>query len=227
MCAETACLALRLEGPLQSWGTASQYNRRLTDVLPSRSAVAGMLCAALGLDRGSSEEQAFLKNFSAVRMLAVAVPRSCAGQPLPVRRLEDYHTVQDTATADGKIKKCHITQRQYLLDAAFLVFLGGSKALLDQAAAAVQNPVWGIWLGRKTCIPTTPVFAGIFQTEEEAVLACLPEGLPNSTSCRDAISFADGNDSIADIPLCFASSSRQFSLRRVSLRHGSTDAPEL
>lgn len=60
MCAETACLGMRLEGPLQSWGTSSQYNRRQTDVRPSRSAVTGMLCAALGLYRGSLEESAFL-----------------------------------------------------------------------------------------------------------------------------------------------------------------------
>ena len=111
MCAETACLALRLEGPLQSWGTSSQYNRRRTDLLPSRSAITGMLCAALGLDRGSSGESTFLREMAAVHMLAVAVPR-CAGESvLSVQRLEDYHTVQHTAKADGKLKDCHITQR--------------------------------------------------------------------------------------------------------------------
>ena len=82
MCAETVCLAIRLEGPLQAWGSASQYNRRLTDLLPSRSAVTGMLCAALGLGRGSTEETDFLREMTGVRMLAVAVVRGIAVEPI-------------------------------------------------------------------------------------------------------------------------------------------------
>ena len=185
MCAETVCLAIRLEGPLQAWGSASQYNRRLTDLLPSRSAVTGMLCAALGLGRGSTEETDFLREMTGVRMLAVAVPRRMGGTALPVRRLEDYHTVQDTAKADGGLKDCHITRRQYLLDAAFRVFLSGSRALLEKAGAALQDPVWGLWLGRKSCIPTAPVFAGIFADEQAAIAACVPEGLDGCLRSRD------------------------------------------
>lgn len=224
MCAETVCLAIRLEGPLQAWGSASQYNRRLTDLLPSRSAVTGMLCAALGLGRGSTEETDFLREMTGVRMLAVAVPRRMGGTALPVRRLEDYHTVQDTAKADGGLKDCHITRRQYLLDAAFRVFLSGSRALLEKAGAALQDPVWGLWLGRKSCIPTVPVFAGIFADEQAAIAACVPEGLDGCLRSRDALSFAEGTDSVADMPLSFASSARAFALRRVRLDHGDEDA---
>lgn len=224
MCAETVCLAIRLEGPLQAWGSASQYNRRLTDLLPSRSAVTGMLCAALGLDRGSTEEADFLREMTGVRMLAVAVPRRMGGTAFPVRRLEDYHTVQDTAKADGGLKDCHITRRQYLLDAAFRVFLSGSRALLEKAGAALQDPVWGLWLGRKPCIPTAPVFAGIFADEQAAIAACVPEGLDGCLRSRDALSFAEGTDSVADMPLSFASSARAFALRRVRLDHGDEDA---
>lgn len=224
MCAETACLAIRLEGPLQAWGSASQYNRRLTDVLPSRSGVTGMLCAALGLDRGSPEEGAFLLEMAGVRMLAVAVPRRLGDRGLPVRRLEDYHTVQDTAKADGGFKDCHITRRQYLLDAAFRVFLSGRRPLLEKLGAALQDPVWGLWLGRKSCIPTAPVFAGLFADERTAVAACVPEGLDRCLRSRDALSFAEGTDSVADMPLGFASSARAFALRRVRLDHGGEDA---
>ena len=224
MCAETVCLAIRLEGPLQAWGSASQYNRRLTDLLPSRSAVTGMLCAALGLGRGSTEETDFLREMTGVRMLAVAVTRRMGGTALPVRRLEDYHTVQDTAKADGGLKDCHITRRQYLLDAAFRVFLSGSRALLEKAGAALQDPVWGLWLGRKSCIPTAPVFAGIFADEQAAIAACVPEGLDGCLRSRDALSFAEGTDSVADMPLSFASSARAFALRRVRLDHGDEDA---
>lgn len=232
MCADTACLALRLEGPLQSWGTASQYNRRLTDVLPSRSAVSGMLCAALGLDRGSAEEAAFLRDMTAVHMLAVAVPRRLGGRNLPVQRLEDFHTVLYTVNAKGEDKKgkdkkgkhkedCHLTYRQYLLDAAFRVFLSGERALLEKLGNALRDPVWGLWLGRKACIPTAPVFAGVFPDERTAVTACVPEGLEGCLCSRDAPSFAEGTDSVADTPLCFNSSARAFALRRIRREYGS------
>lgn len=220
MCAETACLGMRLEGPLQSWGTSSQYNRRLTDVLPSRSAVTGMLCAALGLNRGSREETVFLQAMAAVRMLAVAVPRRHGDVSFAVRRLEDFHTVQHTAKADGGFKDCHITRRHYLLDAAFRIFLSGERVLLEKVGAALRDPVWGLWLGRKACIPSAPVFAGIFADERSAVAACVPEGLDGYLCSRDAMSFSEGTDSVADLPLSFASPARTFALRRIRLIHG-------
>lgn len=222
MCAETACLVLQLEGPLQAWGTSSQYNRRMTDALPSRSAVIGLLCAAQGFDRGSSEEKSFLQSMTEVQMMAVAVPRHRKDSKiLHVRRLEDFHTVQNTAIAkDGSLKDCHITRRQYLSDAAFRVFLSGERVLLKKLGDALQNPIWGIWLGRKSCIPTAPVFAGIFPDEKKAVDKCIPDGLDGCLCSRDVPSFLDGTDSIPDVPLCFSSSGRSFALRRIRLEYG-------
>ena len=220
MCSDTSCVALRLEGPLQSWGTASQYNRRMTDILPSRSAVMGMLCAALGLSRGSGEEKTFLHEMASVRMLAVAVPRVLDDRRLQVRRMEDYHTVQATLKASGTFKDCHITRRQFLLDASFRVFLSGGRPLMEKVGAALQDPVWGRWLGRKACIPSAPVFAGLFADERQAIAACIPGGLRECISSRDATSFAEGTDSVADMPLSFDSSDRAFALRRIRFAHG-------
>ena len=112
MLSDIKYLALRLEGPLQSWGFDSQYNRRNTGLMPTKSAIAGMCCAALGYERGDEKEAAFLSEFEGVRMTAIAIPRNGSRKPLVVRRLQDYHTVQNTKTADGKIKNCHITHRQ-------------------------------------------------------------------------------------------------------------------
>lgn len=220
MSAEKACLVLRLEGPLQAWGTSSQYNRRMTDALPSRSAVSGIICAALGMKRGSAEEEAFLHGMTSVHMFAVAVPRHRGDKVLHVRRLEDFHTVQNTARANGgALKDCHITRRQYLLDASFKVFLSGDRALLETMGAALQNPVWGIWLGRKSCIPSAPVFAGIFPDEQIAVTKCIPDGLDGCLCSRDA-PFLEGTDSIPDMPVCFKSTGRSFALRRIRMGYG-------
>ena len=41
-------LLLRLGAPLQSWGSESMYDRRETDMMPTKSGVIGMLAAALG-----------------------------------------------------------------------------------------------------------------------------------------------------------------------------------
>ena len=32
-----------------------------------------------------------------------------------------------------------------------------------------KDPVWGIWLGRKNCIPTTPIYAGLYSDKNEAL----------------------------------------------------------
>ncbi len=216
MSSDRSYLALRLEGPLQSWGFDSQYNRRNTGLMPTRSAIAGMCCAALGHPRGSANEQEFLAAFGSVCMTAIAIPRNGMKRELPVRRLQDYHTVQNTRTAEGKIKDCHITHRQYLADAAFGVLLEGEESLLKQVADALENPVWGVWLGRKACIPTAPVLAGLRSDWDEALrLLVGTRPLESFTRQEEVENFADGRDSLPDVPVSFASERRLFSPRRV------------
>ena len=42
MSAETGYLALVLDGPLQSWGFASRFQRRTTGLHPTKSGVLGL-----------------------------------------------------------------------------------------------------------------------------------------------------------------------------------------
>lgn len=217
MSSDIRFLALRLEGPMQSWGFDSQYNRRNTGLMPTKSAISGMCCAALGLPRGCEAEQEFLSAFKWVKMTAIAIPRcKKSGKSLPVRRLQDYHTVQNTRTADGKTKDCHITHRQYLTDAAFGVVLQGETAYLQKIADALADPVWGVWLGRKTCIPATPVLAGLKETESDALHLLIGDTRPDSFIRQMEIrNFEEGRDSLPDEPVSFASERRLFSPRRV------------
>ena len=226
---ETAYLALRLEGPLQSWGFNSQYNRRNTGLLPTKSAVLGMCCAALGIPRGSEEEKVFLERCVGLRLLTVSIPRSLKfgnkSAELPVRRTSDYHTVQNTKTASGATKDTHLTYRQYLCDASFACLLSGNTELInrlakDEKGQGLENPVWGIWLGRKACIPTAPVFAGVFPSEADALRELLGgKPLIAFTHQREVERFEDGNDSLPDQPVCFAAPDgiRKFAWRRVAL----------
>jgi len=215
MSSEQGYLVLRLSGPLQSWGFDSEHNQRKTALFPTKSAIAGMCCAALGFSRGSAEESGFLEQFRNVRMTAVDLAGNRTG------RLQDFHTVQATMTADGKTKDCHITHRAYLTDAEFAVILEGENPLMERIGAALADPVWGLWLGRKSCIPSAPVFCGLKNSREEALSMAIGEDdLASYAYQEDATSFAEGVDSLQDNAISFDSEKRLFSGRRIRTHHG-------
>lgn len=221
MCPEQH-LALLLDAPLQSWGFASRFQRRTTGLHPTKSALTGLLAAALGVDKHGPDEPRFIAALAQLRCTAVTLPRPdpVSRQPLPVRRLEDYHTVMGTRKASGKIDDGTVqTYRHYLLDARFGVLLTapagwqlpdgrGGEAL----AAALRDPVWGVWFGRKCCLPAAPVLAGgPFATLAEAWRALLraarlPEDtrLEAFTRVEEADSFGTGVDTLNDQPVTFA-----------------------
>lgn len=236
---DTSFLALRLEGPLQSWGFDSQYNRRNTGLMPTKSAIAGMCCAALGYHRGSKFEHEFLTLFGTVQMTAIAIPRTGTKKELPVRRFQDYHTVGGgydpnnpnergsitVSAEDGKPRAKNgqslavLTNRQYLTDASFGVLLEGDTSFLSQVADALINPVWGICLGRKVCIPTAPVLAGLEDDRNKALELLIGEKpIELFTRQEEVENFADGRDSLSDMPVSFATERRLFSPRRVRTR---------
>lgn len=241
MSSDKSFLALRLEGPFQSWGFDSQYNRRSTGLMPTKSAIAGMCCAALGFPRGSSEENEFLASFGSLRMTAIAVPRNVLNKELLVRRFQDFHTVGGgydpkdpsergciTVTAeDGKARTKNgqalavLTHRQYLTDASFAVLIEGKTTLLKQIADALTNPVWGIWLGRKTCIPSAPVFTGLKEKRDDALRLLIGEkSIESFTRQVEVEHFDQGQDMLPDSPISFATEQRLFSPRRVITLQG-------
>lgn len=220
MSADTAYLALYLEAPLQSWGYQSKFDRRTTLSHPTRSGIVGMVCAAMGIDRADS---AALAEFAEVEITVYSF-----GQH---GRLVDFHTVgggwdkRDSSqkrnvvpTADGKTGNTVITRREYLEDARFGVVLCGIRSQLEKIAAALRNPQWGVWLGRKACIPTAPVMQGVFETEADALehlKQCAGgQGAPLRI-CRETASFDVGTDTLMDTPVNFAT--REFIPRRVAV----------
>lgn len=158
MSANDACLALLLDGPMQSWGHASRFERRTTALHPTRSGVLGLIAAAMGIDKHAPDETAQLARLADLRFTTVKLDKT---QGRPIQRLEDYHTVTGIRRASGKVDDDATVQtyRHYLLDARFGVLLEGPAALLDEITAALRNPKWGVWLGRKCCLPATPVLA--------------------------------------------------------------------
>lgn len=169
-------LLLRLEGPLQSWGGRSRWDVRDTQPEPTKSGVVGLLGCALGYERNDRRLE---EELDAGLRFGVRVEQ-------PGRVLRDYQTVTDfLPTAEGTFKHSGvktaaslaklradavatlatiISPRFYLEDAAFLVGLeerAGYAGLLERCAAALAAPVWPIFLGRKTCVPSRPVLEAL------------------------------------------------------------------
>lgn len=134
----------KLEGPMQSWGTQSRFFNRGTGKEPSKSGVIGFLCVALG--RSQDEDITDLGNLK----MGIRVEREGI-------LLKDYHTTSDTVKASGgKNPFAVITNREYLADACFLVFLEGDREILEKIDKALHNPVWQLFLGRKSFPLTSP-----------------------------------------------------------------------
>ncbi len=208
-----ACLALLLDGPMQSWGHSSRFERRTTALHPTRSAVMGIIAAALGIDKHGPEEAAQLAPFSALRATVITLPRRSRREgDLPMQRLEDYHTVTGIRRASGKVDADATVQtyRHYLLDARFGVLLEGSAALLNEIAAALRNPKWGVWLGRKCCLPASPLLVAVKPDQSQAWSELLrragytgAETIAQFDCVLEAAAGDAGADVIDDTPVAF------------------------
>ena len=169
-------LILRLEGPLQSWGTRARWSRRDTGPEPTKSGIIGLLGCAAGIMRpdwrSSEDPDRTLEEWDRALRFGVRIDR-------PGVTETDYHTVQGQHwQADGKMKTAksasgaprerallepphtEITWRDYIHDAAFIVALEerAPNGLLDELKGHLERPKWPIFLGRKSCVPSRPVF---------------------------------------------------------------------
>lgn len=203
-------LFLRLEAPLQAWGSnEAKFAVRRTADAPTKSGVAGLLCAALGISRAEAG-QYWLGEIAKLRM-GVRIDR-------PGIRWWDYHTVgaeqklriSDLKMPNGlvlvgtalaknlgadKIKSkpgALLSRREYLADASFLVALQGEPDIVAQLAEALKKPAWTLYLGRKSCPPSRTVDEhppGFYASLKEA-LRSIPaqlrekgEPIPDSVPC--------------------------------------------
>ena len=229
-------LALYLRAPLQSWGASSKFGDRGTLDAPTRSGLLGLLAAACGVDKNDeARDREWLARASALSLSVIAFRRG--------DRMTDYHTVGarydkddpwqkrmiPTKAEDGKPKdNATVTHRDYLADSVFGAVFAGDDALVAEMAAGLADPVWGVWLGRKSCIPTEPVFAGVFDSEE-AARGALAERLRGSLERGggkvagkegDGMEFSvvatapgEADETVLDVPVSFAK--REFNARGI------------
>ncbi len=156
--ASTPILVLRLDGVLQSWGEHSKWDYRDSASMPTKSGIVGLLGCAIGLERNDSQLHELAKQ------LRIAIRADKTGG-----ELSDFHTVRSRhlLNAKGKLRgnigehSTLVTNRIYLQDAFFTVAITGDYGLLKKLANALQQPKWPVYLGRKSCVPSRPVYDGI------------------------------------------------------------------
>jgi len=145
-------LLLRLAAPIQAWGADSKFDRRITSREPTKSGVIGMLAAALGRRRDEPIDDLAKLGFG-VRI------------DQPGQLLKDFHTTRHTVS-----KPPYVSVRYYLMDAVFLVGLEGASNLLSKLEAAISEPVFPLYLGRRSCPPAGRISLGQRETDLERAL---------------------------------------------------------
>lgn len=159
-------IIIQLYGPLASWGAPAVGESRPSSDHPGRSALLGLVAAALGIRRDDGPGQQALA--SSVRF---AVKQYSAGT-----LLRDYHTVQ----VPGRDKRARyltrkdelsvgkdrlntvLSSREYRQGGLWLVAImlnESSEWSLDEIMAALREPVFTPYLGRRACplaIPLAP-----------------------------------------------------------------------
>lgn len=208
---------LWLEGPLQSWGYDSRFGRRESLNFPTKSGVLGIILAAMG---AGGEQRELLAQLSQYRQTVLSYVRLSGSKPVQLR---DFHMVgsgYDTSdkwqnllvpkTEDGKSSVgggSKITHRAYIQDGAFAVVIEAEEHLASHIASALQDPVWDISLGRKSCPPSDIVSRGVFDSFDSACQAAediaIQKNRRKDFVVYDAV-LEDGDQlSLSDVPLQF------------------------
>lgn len=167
-----------LAAPMGSFGDVAGHERRGSQTWPGRSAILGLIGAALGVRRTDASGQA------ALDMWQIAVATLASGTPL-----RDFHTAQAVPTA--RIKRPNsrrealaalrpednpvLTTRDYLTDCAFAVAVWGGDA--EPVVQALKTPAFTPYLGRKSCPLSMPMAPRLI-TADSPVLALTHAAAP-------------------------------------------------
>lgn len=172
---------ITLRGLLQSYGVDDCWDDRRTVSCPTKSAVIGMIGAALGLAYGDERLGYLTEHLKISVRQNNTVEKIVDYQIIRAHRTPDkdymhppFFIPQRTMTkADGsndefKFDKEFKTDKwipstpkqrnkEYLAGASFTVFVEGEDNLLQEIHDALLNPVFPLFLGRKGCLPSEPI----------------------------------------------------------------------
>jgi CRISPR system Cascade subunit CasD len=172
-------LVFQLYGPLAAWGDIAVGETRPSAITPTKSAVLGLVGAALGLRRPDTarteaERAVWETRHSALADgYGMAVRIEALGLPLT-----DYHTAQVPSSGSGRNRKVFSTRRselthghksdlntvlsrrEYRQDAFYAVVLWArtnAPHTLCELRRALLEPCFTLYLGRKSCPLALPL----------------------------------------------------------------------
>jgi len=211
-------LILRLDGPMQAWGTHTYEDFRPSNLYPTRSGLLGLLAACLGIERRDHVGQSDLAaNVHFTVRIDSKVERLGREKPVakPGIKLPDFHTVMDARKVDGSANKFPlVSRREYLYDAAFTVAVGEQAAArytLDHLAEALCCPCYTPTLGRRACPPTRPLLDGVIDAAD--AIAALRQASGSGSLIYSESVYSDQPLRLRDVPL--HGHKRQFATRLV------------
>jgi CRISPR system Cascade subunit CasD len=176
---------MRLDGPMQAWGTHTFEDFRPSALFPTRSGLLGLLGACLGVDRHDQKKlEQLAESVDFTVRVDKTVMRHGSDTPTgkPAIKLPDFHTVMAARKVDGSANKNPIvSRREYLFDAAFTVAIGSHPSTifsLDEIAHALSHPFYTPVLGRRSCPITRPLMEKIMDANNarEALAQAAPAG---------------------------------------------------
>jgi len=196
-------LVFNLYGPMAAWGDIAVGEYRPSFAHPSKSAVIGLLAAALGIRRDEEERQKSLAEACsyAVRVDAMGT------------LLRDYHTIQVPSSGTVRNPKTFHTRkaeladndlntilssRDYRCDAVYTVVISlqdNTTVTISCLVKALLQPIFTLYLGRKSCPLAFPLIPQVVtaETVKEAMdKAPVPEELHNLTQGKSSLVYWEG-----------------------------------
>lgn len=155
-------LVFQVYSPLVSWGTQAVGQERASDDHPGRSSLLGLLAAALGIDREDDEAQWKLSE-----ACCFAVKQFSAGISL-----RDFHTTQvppedkkarHILTRKNELRQAKLgtilSYRSYQQESFQLIAVQSRDVSfpLSVIKQALEQPVFHLYFGRKSCPPALPL----------------------------------------------------------------------
>ena len=211
-------LLVRLEAPLMSFGGTMVGARGMTQRWPAVSMLAGLLGNALGYRRTDSAK---LDRLQSRLRWAARLDREGV-------RLTDFQTVQmshddrgwttrgaPATRAGASYDSPHLRYRDFATDASVLVALrvmpAEEEPTLKQLVTALREPARPLFLGRKCCLPSTPLFEGLAQGAD-AVDALRGDLEQQGALHSVALFFPEGESSVTAIARHITSDHRRFDI---------------
>ena len=173
-------LIMALEAPLMAFGGEIVDNYGVIRSFPAASMLTGLLANALGWRRTEAERHQRLQERLIFAARIDREPADGAGltdfQTAAISNRDSGWTTRGAAEGrEGGSYTNWLRYRDYFADMRVTVALRMEQADagpgLDELAEALEQPFRPLFIGRKPCLPTVPMFEGF--REGETVLAAL------------------------------------------------------